>query len=130
MGLGRSAMFSNLYGTEGVARMIYLLKTELSTSMKLMGESDVSAINSSYVSSTRRTFTVDGTDVLRRLTPNGWRTDISVSGLSHLSDKWLSIAILFSQASALKSLRRDLIEYNRVYCISDFRLFGISLEVT
>lgn len=43
-------MFSNLYGKEGVARMIYLLQTELGTSMKLMGESDVSAINSSYVS--------------------------------------------------------------------------------
>ncbi|KZP32308.1 FMN-dependent alpha-hydroxy acid dehydrogenase [Athelia psychrophila] len=49
VGLGRSAMFSNLYGKEGVARMIYLLQTELGTSMKLMGESDVSAINSSYI---------------------------------------------------------------------------------
>ncbi|KAF7982064.1 hypothetical protein HWV62_30354 [Athelia sp. TMB] len=51
VGLGRSAMFSNLYGAEGVARMIYLLQTELGTTMKLMGQSDVTKIvgNSTFI---------------------------------------------------------------------------------
>ncbi|EIN05302.1 FMN-dependent alpha-hydroxy acid dehydrogenase [Punctularia strigosozonata HHB-11173 SS5] len=49
VGLGRSPMFANIWGEEGVTHMIDLLKTELSTSMQLMGASDVTALNSSYV---------------------------------------------------------------------------------
>ncbi len=50
VGLGRSPMFANVWGEEGVLRMIEILKAELETSMQLMGESKVRNINSSYVS--------------------------------------------------------------------------------
>ncbi|KAK0214835.1 FMN-dependent alpha-hydroxy acid dehydrogenase [Armillaria fumosa] len=49
VGLGRSPMFMNVWGEEGVLRMIEILKAELQTTMQLMGESKVKNINSSYV---------------------------------------------------------------------------------
>ena len=50
VGLGRSPIFANVWGEEGVLKMINLLETELRTTMLLMGESNVNNINSSYVS--------------------------------------------------------------------------------
>ncbi|PBK69199.1 FMN-dependent alpha-hydroxy acid dehydrogenase [Armillaria solidipes] len=50
VGLGRSPMFANVWGEDGVLRMIGILRTELETTMQLMGESKVRNINSSYVS--------------------------------------------------------------------------------
>ncbi len=50
VGLGRSPIFANVWGEEGVLRMIEILKAELETTMQLMGESKVRNINSSYVS--------------------------------------------------------------------------------
>ncbi|KAF7186438.1 Cytochrome b2, mitochondrial [Pseudocercospora fuligena] len=41
VGLGRSAMFANVYGAEGVGKMISILKEELESTMKLMGQSDI-----------------------------------------------------------------------------------------
>ncbi|KAK0188614.1 FMN-dependent alpha-hydroxy acid dehydrogenase [Armillaria mellea] len=49
VGLGRSPMFANVWGEEGVLRMIEILKAELETTMQLMGESKARNINSSYV---------------------------------------------------------------------------------
>ncbi|SJL04086.1 related to CYB2-lactate dehydrogenase cytochrome b2 [Armillaria ostoyae] len=49
VGLGRSSMFANVWGEDGVLRMIGILRTELETTMQLMGESKVRNINSSYV---------------------------------------------------------------------------------
>ncbi|SJL04051.1 related to CYB2-lactate dehydrogenase cytochrome b2 [Armillaria ostoyae] len=49
VGLGRSPIFANIWGEEGVSRMIEMLQTELETTMQLMGESNVANINSSYV---------------------------------------------------------------------------------
>ncbi|KAJ0104019.1 hypothetical protein J7T55_009683 [Diaporthe amygdali] len=41
VGLGRPAMFANIYGQSGVAKMINILRTELTTEMQLMGEADI-----------------------------------------------------------------------------------------
>ncbi|KAI9702244.1 MAG: hypothetical protein M1820_006176 [Bogoriella megaspora] len=41
VGVGRPAMFSNLYGTSGVTKMINILKQELLTEMALLGQADV-----------------------------------------------------------------------------------------
>lgn len=41
VGLGRPAMFANIYGQPGVAKMISILQTELTTKMQLMGQADV-----------------------------------------------------------------------------------------
>ncbi|KAK0214797.1 FMN-dependent alpha-hydroxy acid dehydrogenase [Armillaria fumosa] len=49
VGLGRSPIYANIWGEEGVSRMIEMLQTELETTMQLMGESKVYNINSSYV---------------------------------------------------------------------------------
>ncbi|KAK7061060.1 hypothetical protein VNI00_000795 [Paramarasmius palmivorus] len=49
VGLGRSPMFANIWGEEGVSKMIDLLATELRTTMLLMGESNSNNINASYV---------------------------------------------------------------------------------
>ncbi|KAK0202545.1 FMN-dependent alpha-hydroxy acid dehydrogenase [Desarmillaria ectypa] len=49
VGLGRSPIFANIWGEEGVSRMIEMLQTELETTMQLMGESKVANIDSSYV---------------------------------------------------------------------------------
>lgn len=43
VGVGRPAMFANVFGEEGVSKMIAILKEELETTMQLMGESDVNA---------------------------------------------------------------------------------------
>ncbi|KAI5367632.1 putative FMN-dependent dehydrogenase, alpha-hydroxy acid dehydrogenase, FMN-dependent [Septoria linicola] len=43
VGLGRSPMFANIYGEEGVTKLIEILMEELRTTMQLMGESDVNA---------------------------------------------------------------------------------------
>ncbi|KAG7445024.1 FMN-dependent alpha-hydroxy acid dehydrogenase [Guyanagaster necrorhizus] len=49
VGLGRSPIFANIWGEEGVSRMIEMLQTEFETTMQLMGESKVANINSSYI---------------------------------------------------------------------------------
>ncbi|KAK0199479.1 FMN-dependent alpha-hydroxy acid dehydrogenase [Desarmillaria ectypa] len=49
VGLGRSPIFANIWGEEGVSRMIEMLQTELKTTMQLMGKNKVANINSSYV---------------------------------------------------------------------------------
>lgn len=41
VGLGRSPMYANVYGEEGVTKMIDILTTELETTMALMGQPDV-----------------------------------------------------------------------------------------
>ncbi|KAJ4481845.1 FMN-dependent alpha-hydroxy acid dehydrogenase [Lentinula lateritia] len=41
VGLGRSPIFANIYGEDGVDRMLTLLQAELQTSLQLMGEADV-----------------------------------------------------------------------------------------
>ena len=41
VGLGRSPMFANIYGEEGVTKMISILTEELKTTMELMGQSDI-----------------------------------------------------------------------------------------
>ena len=52
VGLGRPAMFANAYGEEGVTKMIDILRTELTTTMALMGQSDISGYlgNTTFVS--------------------------------------------------------------------------------
>lgn len=52
VGLGRSPIWANIYGEEGVERMLTLLQAELQTSLQLMGEADVQNVvgNASYVS--------------------------------------------------------------------------------
>lgn len=42
-------MFSNIYGVEGVSKMISILQTELEGFLRLIGQSDIHALNSSYV---------------------------------------------------------------------------------
>lgn len=53
VGIGRPIMFANIYGEEGVTKVIDILNEELETTMSLMGEADISAYigNSTYVSS-------------------------------------------------------------------------------
>ncbi|EME47062.1 hypothetical protein DOTSEDRAFT_165817 [Dothistroma septosporum NZE10] len=41
VGLGRSPMFANIYGEEGVTKMIEILRAELETTMRLMGQSNI-----------------------------------------------------------------------------------------
>ncbi|KAL2277507.1 hypothetical protein FJTKL_15424 [Diaporthe vaccinii] len=41
VGLGRPAMFANIYSQPGVAKMISILQAELTTEMQLMGQADV-----------------------------------------------------------------------------------------
>jgi isopentenyl diphosphate isomerase/L-lactate dehydrogenase-like FMN-dependent dehydrogenase len=42
-------MFANIWGEDGVTHMIDLLRTELNTTMQLMGANDVNTLNSSFV---------------------------------------------------------------------------------
>jgi len=49
VGLGRSPMFANIYGEEGVGKMIDMLRTELVTELKLLGEPDIHNLDDSYV---------------------------------------------------------------------------------
>lgn len=55
VGLGRPAMFANIYGQPGVAKMISILQTELTTEMQLMGQADVNKYrgNTTFVSHLR-----------------------------------------------------------------------------
>ncbi|KAJ7686173.1 FMN-dependent alpha-hydroxy acid dehydrogenase [Mycena rosella] len=48
VGLGRPPMFANIWGEEGVSRLISLFAQEMATSMQLMGVADVSQLNTSY----------------------------------------------------------------------------------
>lgn len=52
VGLGRPAMFANVYGQPGVAKMISILQAELTTEMQLMGQADVNKYrgNTTFVS--------------------------------------------------------------------------------
>ncbi|KAJ3818893.1 FMN-dependent alpha-hydroxy acid dehydrogenase [Lentinula raphanica] len=51
VGLGRSPIFANIYGEDGVDRLLTLLTAELQTSLQLMGEANVQNVvgNTSYV---------------------------------------------------------------------------------
>ncbi|QRW21201.1 FMN-dependent alpha-hydroxy acid dehydrogenase [Rhizoctonia solani] len=49
VGIGRSAVFSNSWGEEGVEKFFNLLKTELTTTMKLLGVSEISQLDRTYV---------------------------------------------------------------------------------
>jgi len=51
VGLGRAPMFANLYGQQGVTKMINILTQELETTLALIGQPDVSALrgNTSYI---------------------------------------------------------------------------------
>ncbi|KAJ8095251.1 hypothetical protein PM082_010474 [Marasmius tenuissimus] len=49
VGLGRSPIFANIWGEDGVLKMIDLLETEFRTTMLLMGESDSNNIDASYI---------------------------------------------------------------------------------
>lgn len=52
VGLGRSPMFANVYGEAGVTKMIDILTEELTTTMALMGQSDIDGYrgNTTFVS--------------------------------------------------------------------------------
>jgi isopentenyl diphosphate isomerase/L-lactate dehydrogenase-like FMN-dependent dehydrogenase len=52
VGVGRPFYFANIYGQEGVAKLIDIFNAELDTTMKLMGEDDIRSFrgNSSFVS--------------------------------------------------------------------------------
>ena len=50
VGLGRSFMYANIYGTPGVERAIQLLKMEILLDAINLGVTDLSQLNSSYVS--------------------------------------------------------------------------------
>ncbi|KAH7240407.1 hypothetical protein B0J15DRAFT_515942 [Fusarium solani] len=50
VGLGRSFMYANLYGAEGVSRTAKLLKKEITASAASLGVADLKKINSSFVS--------------------------------------------------------------------------------
>ena len=50
VGLGRSFLYANIYGTPGVERAIHLLKTEILLDAVNLGVTDLSQLNSSYVS--------------------------------------------------------------------------------
>ena len=41
VGLGRSPMYANIFGEEGVTRMLDIIRQEMITEMKLMGQSDI-----------------------------------------------------------------------------------------
>ncbi|KAJ4209697.1 hypothetical protein NW759_013343 [Fusarium solani] len=56
VGLGRSFMYANLYGVEGVSRTAKLLKKEITASAASLGVADLKKINSSFL----------------ELSPNGW----------------------------------------------------------
>ncbi|QRW21791.1 FMN-dependent alpha-hydroxy acid dehydrogenase [Rhizoctonia solani] len=49
IGIGRSAVFSNAWGVEGVEKFFSLLKRELTTTMMLLGVTDVSQLDRTYV---------------------------------------------------------------------------------
>ncbi|GAW00483.1 FMN-dependent alpha-hydroxy acid dehydrogenase [Lentinula edodes] len=51
VGLGRSPIFANIYGEDGVDRMLTLLQAELQTSLQLMGEADIQNVvgNTTYI---------------------------------------------------------------------------------
>ncbi|CAK4029990.1 FMN-dependent alpha-hydroxy acid dehydrogenase [Lecanosticta acicola] len=51
VGLGRSPMYANIYGEEGVTKMIEILRQELETTMALMGQSNVDDLrgNTSFI---------------------------------------------------------------------------------
>jgi len=52
VGLGRSPMYANVYGQQGVSKLISILTQELTTTMALMGQADINGFrgNVSYVS--------------------------------------------------------------------------------
>ena len=50
VGLGRSFMYANIYGTEGVEHAIHLLKSEIYLDAINLGLTQLSDLNSSYVS--------------------------------------------------------------------------------
>ena len=56
VGLGRSFLYANLYGTPGVNRAIELLKMEIFLDAVNLGITDLSQLNSSYVSLSRSCF--------------------------------------------------------------------------
>ncbi|RSM08491.1 hypothetical protein CDV31_008128 [Fusarium ambrosium] len=56
VGLGRSFMYANIYGAEGVSRAAMLLKREITASAASLGVADLKKINSSFL----------------ELSPNGW----------------------------------------------------------
>jgi isopentenyl diphosphate isomerase/L-lactate dehydrogenase-like FMN-dependent dehydrogenase len=49
-------MFANIYGAAGVSQMIEMMKTELITSMALLGQSDIHQLNATNVSHLRSLF--------------------------------------------------------------------------
>ncbi|KAF5387318.1 hypothetical protein D9757_005714 [Collybiopsis confluens] len=51
VGLGRSPMYANIYGEDGVNRMFTLLRAELESSLKLLGEANIHQLrgDTSYV---------------------------------------------------------------------------------
>lgn len=50
VGLGRPFMFANVYGTEGVARAIEILKNEIAVDAGNLGVADLKKINAKFVS--------------------------------------------------------------------------------
>ncbi|KDN45511.1 hypothetical protein RSAG8_04835, partial [Rhizoctonia solani AG-8 WAC10335] len=49
IGIGRSAIFSNAWGVEGVEKFFALLKRELTTTMMLLGVTELSQLDRTYV---------------------------------------------------------------------------------
>lgn len=84
VGLGRSPMYANIWGEEGVTKMIDMLATELNTTMQLMGASDTSKLNSSYVSRVSCVSFILLIFVLR-LILSWWRAFISVCPFINLA---------------------------------------------
>ncbi|KAG8750815.1 hypothetical protein FRC11_010030 [Ceratobasidium sp. 423] len=49
IGIGRSAVFSNAWGVEGVEKFFSLLKRELTTTMMLLGVTEISQLDRTYI---------------------------------------------------------------------------------
>lgn len=82
VGLGRSPIFANIYGEDGVDRMLTLLQAELQTSLQLMGEADVQNVvgNTTYVSFSLASSTTYAADIERQI--NTKQVEVEYFGIS------------------------------------------------
>lgn len=91
VGLGRPAMFANIYGQSGVAKMINILRTELTTEMQLMGEADINRYrgNTTFVSWLRHR------SISTKITKSGsiYRSTLSKSSLNTLAHRFKGLVI-------------------------------------
>lgn len=50
VGLGRSPVFANIWGEAGVSRLIDMMRTEIETTMALMGQANTATLDATSVS--------------------------------------------------------------------------------